>query len=163
MRRFAFVLAVVLWTAGTPFAASNTQPLYDEAADARTQIASAVALAGRSGKNVVLVFGANWCGDCHDLDAAMRQSELATLIAKNYVVVHIDVGRFDRNLDVASHYGVPIRKGIPALAVLNPQGKPLYAQDQGQFANASAMSFDSFKSFFERWKPKRQPHVRRET
>jgi len=69
-------------------------------------------------------------------------------------VVKIDVGRMNKHLEVAKQYGVPIRRGIPALAVLDAKGKVLYAMDQGQFADARHMSFESIKAFFEQWKPK---------
>jgi hypothetical protein len=64
------------------------------------------------------------------------------------------VGQMDKNLDVALKHGVPVKRGIPAMAVLDSRGKLLYAQDQGQFADARHMSFESIKAFFEQWKPK---------
>ena len=83
----------------------------------------------------------------------MHKPELASIIEKNFVVVEVDVGREDKNLDLAEQYQVPIRHGIPALAVLDSQGKLLYAMDQGQFADARNMSNESIKAFFEQWKP----------
>ncbi len=70
------------------------------------------------------------------------------------MIVNIDTGRGDKNLNLAKKYGVPVKKGIPALAVLDPHGKLLYAQDQGQFADARHMSYESIKAFFKQWKPK---------
>ncbi len=84
----------------------------------------------------------------------MHKPALDPLIKKSFVVVNIDVGRFNKNLDVGEKYGVPIKKGIPALAVLDSHGKLLYAQDQGQFANARHMEYESFVAFFKQWKPK---------
>ncbi len=84
----------------------------------------------------------------------MHKPELATLIAQDFVIAKIDVGRFNRNLDVAEKYHVPLKQGIPALAVLDQHGKILYAMDQGQFADARHMSYESIKAFFEQWKPK---------
>jgi hypothetical protein len=84
----------------------------------------------------------------------MHNPELASIIEKNYVIVEIDVGREDKNLDLAEQYHVPIKHGIPALAVLNSHGNLLYAMDQGQFADARHMSYESIKAFFEQWKPK---------
>jgi len=150
-RSLILVLALVA-VAAPADAASET--IYDEKADAHKLISAAITEATRSHKNIVLDFGANWCGDCHALDAEMRKPELASLIEKNYVVVHVDVGRFDKNLDIARKYGVPLKKGIPAVAVLDPHGKLLYAQDQGQFEDARHMEYESFKAFFEQWKPK---------
>lgn len=131
--------------------------IYDEQADARREIKAAIAEASRKGqpaRNVLLVFGANWCPDCHALDQNMQKPELASIIEKNFVVVKVDVGRMNKNVDLAEQYGVPVKNGIPALAVLDPRGKPLYAQDQGQFANARHMSYETIKAFFEQWKPR---------
>ncbi len=83
----------------------------------------------------------------------MHKDELATLIAKNFVIVKVDVGRYDKNLELAEKYNIPAHHGIPALAVLSPHGKLLYATDQGQFADARHMSYESIKAFFEQWKP----------
>ncbi|MBZ5564442.1 MAG: thioredoxin [Acidobacteriia bacterium] len=84
----------------------------------------------------------------------MHKPELAALLAQDFVIVKVDVGRYTKNLDLAEKYGVPLKKGIPALAVLDPLGKVLYAMDQGQFADARHMSYESIKAFFEQWKPK---------
>jgi protein disulfide-isomerase len=84
----------------------------------------------------------------------MHKPELGALIAQSFVIVKIDVGRYDKNLDFAEKYKIPVKHGIPALAVLDPQGKLLYAMDQGQFADARHMSYESIKAFFEQWTPK---------
>lgn len=84
----------------------------------------------------------------------MHKPDLALLIARGFVVVKVDVGRYDKNLDLAEKYGLPINKGIPAISVLDPHGKLLYAQSQGQFANARAMPYHDFAEFFRKWEPK---------
>ncbi len=137
--------------------AATDQPagsIYDEKADAHREVAAAISKAEATQRNVVLVFGANWCGDCRALDAQMHKPELAAIIEKNYVIVDVNLGRYDRNLDVAEQYHVPIKQGIPALAVLSSRGALLYAMDQGQFADARHMSYESIKAFFEQWKPR---------
>ena len=139
--------------AGVTMAAE--QPPYDEKADAHQQITAAIAEASKAHKNVMLVFGANWCGDCRALDAQMHKEDLAALIATNYEVVKVDVGRFNKNQDLGEKYHVPLKHGIPALAVLDPGGMLLYAMDQGQFADARHMSYESIKEFFVKWEPKR--------
>ena len=40
--------------------AGSSVPIYDEKADARADIAAAIAKAGESSRNVVLIFGADW-------------------------------------------------------------------------------------------------------
>jgi len=83
----------------------------------------------------------------------MHKPELALIIERGFVIVKVDIGRHDKNLDLAEKYHVPLKHGIPALAVLNSRGGLLYAMDQGQFADARNMSYESIKSFFEQWKP----------
>ena len=83
----------------------------------------------------------------------MHQPELAAIIEKGFAIVKIDIGRHDKNLDLAEQYHVPLRHGIPALAVLNSRGDLLYAMDQGEFADARRMSYESIKAFFVQWKP----------
>ena len=148
---FLTFLPLVL-LAGVTIAAD--QPPYDEKADAHQQITAAIADASKA-KNLILVFGANWCPDCRALDAQMHTGDLAALIAANYEVVKIDVGRFDKNQDVAEKYHVPLKHGIPALAVLDPGGELLYAMDQGQFSDARHMSYESIKEFFAKWEPRK--------
>jgi len=84
----------------------------------------------------------------------MHKGGLATLIAGSFVIVKVDIGRHDKNLDLAEKYRLPIDRGIPALAVLDSRDKLLYSMDQGQFADARHMSYESIESFFEKWKPK---------
>ena len=151
--RHLLKLAALVFVAGALFAAD--QPPYDETADAHQQVASAIAEASKAQKNVILVFGANWCGDCRALNEQMHKDELAALIAANYDVVKIDVGRFTKNKDIAAKYHVPLAHGIPTLAVLDPGGNVLYAMDQGQFSNARSMSYESIRDFFAKWVPKR--------
>jgi len=148
------VLGVSILLAATLAAQAASQAIFDEKADAHQQVAGAIREASKAGKNIILDFGANWCGDCHALEAQLQKPELAALIAKNFVVVNVDVGRFDKNLDLAQKYRIPLQKGVPALAVLSPRGELLYAQDQGQFEDARHMSYEAIKAFFEQWKPK---------
>lgn len=147
-------LLLILYCLLVPLAvfAAEAQ-IYDPHANARQLISSAIAKASQSHKNIVLDFGANWCPDCHVLDSDMHRGELVSLICRNFVIVHISVGRFDRNLDIAHQYGIPLQKGIPALAVLDSHGKLIYSQKNGQFEDARAMSPAAFTAFFRRWAP----------
>ena len=74
------------------------------------------------------------------------------MLAKSFVVVHVDIGRFDKNVDVAEKYDVPLKQGVPALAVVDAGGKLLYAQKAGEFGDMRYMHEDSVTEFLERWK-----------
>src|SRR5438477_12655033 len=98
-------------------------PMYNETADAKAEIKQALAQAATRGVPVLVIFGANWCGDCKILDVAIKQGTSAPLVAKAFKVVKVNVGRFDRNVDIAQSYGVPLENGIPAVAVLSPKNQ----------------------------------------
>jgi thioredoxin 1 len=121
---------------------------YDEAADAKAQIQAARVEAAAAGLPVLVVFGANWCGDCKMLDLAFKEGATAPLMARSFRVVKVDVGRFDRNTDIAQAYGVPLKKGIPAVAILSPQGKVVYATQAGELADARQMGDKGIFEFF---------------
>jgi thioredoxin 1 len=139
-------------------AAPLPQPLTMEksiypAGDARAEIQHALAAAGKDHKRVLLVFGANWCYDCHVLDAAFHSPELAPVVEKNFEVVHVDIGEGDKNQDLMQQYEVPMKRGIPGVAVLASDGKLLFSQKAGEFANARAMAPADLLQFLNRWKP----------
>lgn len=137
-----------------PPALSPNPNLYDKNADAKADIAEAVSKAKKDRERVLLVFGANWCYDCHVLDKAFHQSDVAALLQKNFQVVHVDIGDDGKkNNDVAAEYQVPLGKGIPAIAVLDSDGKLLYAQKNGEWESARSMDPDDIITFLEKWKP----------
>jgi len=138
-------LAVLLFFFGTALAAQGP---YDEAADAKVQLASAVAQSKADHRPVLVVFGANWCPDCRALDIAMKNGRNAELISSEFRVVKVDVGRFDRNVEVADKYGVPLKKGIPAVAIVTADDRAIYATKAGELADARSMSEDGLYKFF---------------
>lgn len=99
---------------------------YDENADAGKTVKEALTAAANSHKNVLMIFGANWCAACRQFDNSMREGKIR-LDESQYIPVKIDVGHFDRNLDLARAYGNPIRKGIPAASVVTPDNRILYS------------------------------------
>jgi thiol:disulfide interchange protein len=122
---------------------------------ARAQIQQAIAVASRQHKHIILDFGGNWCPDCKVLNYYFHQQPNAGMLAKNFVLVDINIGSYDRNLDLAKKYNIPLHKGVPALAVLNSRGRLLYSQTGGQFENMRQMSPDSVTAFLDMWKPSR--------
>ncbi len=134
-------------------AAKKEKDIYNERANARAEIKEALAKAAAEHKRVIVVFGANWCYDCHVLDKAFHSSELAPILAANYEVVHVDIGKGQKNQDLMKQYEVPRKRGIPGLAVLDPDGKLIYSQKNGEFENARALAPEDFLAFLEKWRP----------
>ena len=126
--------------------------LYEKDANARAEISQAIYKAAHAHKRVLLDFGGNWCYDCHVLDAAFHQPDVAPLLDSYFVLVHVDIGEMNRNLDIAKQYKVDISKGVPALAVLASDGKLLYSDQHGEFEKARSMDPDDLVAFLKKWK-----------
>lgn len=140
----AFAATLVLAAAG-----HAAEAPYDEAADAPAAVAAAVTAAAAQGKHVLVVFGANWCPDCRTLDREFKRDRTAALLGQHFVVVKVDVGRFDKNQELSRRYGDPIRKGIPAVVVLGRDGQAGYATRAGELADARHMGSEAIEAFFE--------------
>lgn len=145
MKKLLMLFLVVLTTT---VRAAPALP-YDEQAHARTDIDRALVQAGASRKKVLLIFGANWCPDCRQLDQALH-GKSAALIEGKFVVVKVDVGRFDKHKDIVQAYGNPIKKGIPAAVLLSADNHVLYATTGGELANARRMGDKGIYDFFSR-------------
>lgn len=130
--------------------------VYSDTADAHAEIRDALARAAHEHKRVLLDFGGNWCGDCQVLDIYFHREPNADLLAKNFILVDVNVGKYDKNLDLAKKYDIPLQKGVPALAILDAQGHLLFSQRQGEFESMRRMDPNSVTQFLERWKPTRQ-------
>ena len=134
-----------------PLSVSNN--IYSPGSDAHAEIKHALEEASRLHRRVIVVFGANWCYDCHVLDSAFHRPDLASVLARNYEVVHVDVGRGDKNQDLMEQYQVPMKKGIPGLAILDSDGKLLTSQKNGEFENARALGPEDLLAFLNKWIP----------
>ncbi|MDC8771893.1 thioredoxin family protein [Roseateles albus] len=133
---------------------SSVKQIYNEAADARAELNLALAKAQAQQKNVLVVFGANWCGDCVALDKKMSAGSLAEHVDKRLVLLKVNVGRFDRNTDLAAQMGVSLKKGIPAVAVLKRDGEVLSATNGGELADARNMGDVAVLTVLEGLHPK---------
>jgi thioredoxin 1 len=132
---------------------STNKEIYVPGLNAHEEIAHALKLAAQQHKRVLLVFGANWCYDCHVLDLAFHRSDVAAVLGPNFEVVHVDVGQGDKNQDIMQQYHVPMARGIPAIAVLDSDGKLLYSQQGGEFEKARALGPEDVLAFLNKWKP----------
>jgi thiol:disulfide interchange protein len=126
--------------------------IYSATANPRADIAAAISQARKEHKRIILDFGGDWCGDCQVLDIYFHQSPNLELLDKNFFLVHVDIGRFDKNLDIPAKYNIPLKKGVPALAVLDANGKLLYSQQTAEFGDMRYMHPTSVTDFLNRWK-----------
>ncbi|MEO5686105.1 MAG: thioredoxin family protein [Burkholderiaceae bacterium] len=140
------ILLPLMLALATALAVAADRP-YDESADAKAQIATALHEAAAAKEPVLLIFGANWCPDCRALDLALKTGRNAELMRK-FKVVKVDVGRFDHNVDVSTLYGNATKKGIPSAVIVSPDNKILFMTRAGELADARTMSDEGIYDFF---------------
>jgi thioredoxin 1 len=132
---------------------NNLPSIYDEQADAKQDVALALKQAKTEGKYVLLDFGADWCPDCHALDSYFEDSQIKPFLDQNYVVVKINVGNWDTNLDISEKYGDPIARGIPAIVILDADEQIITATENGEMATASTSSAQEVLAFLQTYAP----------
>ena len=125
--------------------------IYPAPAQARADLAAALHTATATHRRVIVDFGGNWCPDCYVLDAYFHDAVNQPILAAHYVVVHVNIGLYDKNLDIAERYRVPWKKGVPALAVLESDGRLLYSQKSGEFEAMRRMQTSDITQFLKQW------------
>ena len=126
--------------------------LYPANADANREIAEALQRAVKEKKRVLLIFGANWCYDCHVFDRALHVGDAGQIVRASYLLVHVDIGEGNKNLDLTEKYKTPLDKGVPAVAVLSSDGTLLYSSSDGEFEAARKMMKRDLAAFLNHWK-----------
>jgi len=126
--------------------------LYRTDADAKKEIAEALTHALAEKKRVMLIFGGNWCYDCHVLDRALHEGDAGKIVKESFLLVHVDIGEGEKNPDLLKLYKIPLAKGVPAVAILTGQGKLIYSSGEGEFESARRMMKKDLVAFLLRWK-----------
>jgi thiol:disulfide interchange protein len=137
----------------TSTAAETIPDHYDPARNPAADLKAALALAAADRKEILIDFGAGWCPDCQVLDKLFQAQSTRSLLERDYHVVAVDVGQFNLNLGFAAKYVNLETSGIPALVVLAPGGRILFATNDGSFENARTMDNDQVNAFLIRWAP----------
>ncbi len=148
------VITALLALTASP-ANSTGRDIYPSPARAKADIAAALKTAAATHRRVLLDFGGDWCSDCQVLNIYFHSAQNKPILDRNFVLVDINVGQLDQNVALAAKYGIPLKKGVPALAVLSDHGALLYSQRNGEFEAMGRMQPSSVTQFLVRWRPVR--------
>ena len=122
---------------------------YDESAIAGEEIIKALKKAKSNNKYILLQMGGNWCPDCRTLGEYFSRPDIKKWLDERVILVSVDVGEWDRNLDIVEEYGNPISEGIPALVLLNPDNEVMFSTLAGELASARNMSKNDLVQWLE--------------
>jgi len=125
---------------------------YDEAANADTQVANAFARAKKSHKRVLIDLGGNWCPDCIVLANFMKLPEMRRFVEAHYEIAAVDVGRFNKNLQIPARFGFTERlKGVPTVLIATPDGKLVNRDNVFATSDARHMTPQALSDYLARY------------
>jgi thiol:disulfide interchange protein len=153
MKTFKLLAVALLLAVAASPARSAGREIYPDPAAARADLAAALKTAAATHKRILLDFGGNWCPDCQVLDLYFHDARNLPIVEANYVLVHVNIGHMDANVDIAEKYEIPLHRGVPALAVLSDKGALLYSQKGGEFESMRNLQSEALTNFLVQWKP----------
>lgn len=127
--------------------------LYPTGADAKKNIEAALKTAHAENKRVMLIFGGNWCYDCHVLDQALHEGDAAKIVKESFLLVHVDIGEGDKNLDLINKYETTLGFGVSTVVIIDDEGRVIYSSTKGEFEAARQIMKKDLVAFLHRWKP----------
>ena len=132
------------------------QPLplpYAPDADAKAAVAAAKARALKGHRKLLIDLGGNWCLDCRLLAGVMDLPAMRGFVARHYEVVTVDIGRFDKNLDIPARYGITGRlAGVPALLIVDPKTDRVVNRGrETALADARSLSPQGLADWLAQW------------
>ncbi|WP_017256823.1 thioredoxin family protein [Pedobacter arcticus] len=129
--------------------------LYNPEADAKQEIVDAVAKAKTEGKHVFLQIGGNWCVWCLRFNKLVTENQgLSTILKENYVTLHVNYSKENKNEEVLASLGYPQRFGFPVFVVLNAEGERIHTQSSAYLENGEGHGVKLVSEFLQSWTPK---------
>ena len=135
---------------------TGKRDLYPAGANAKKDIDEALKKSIAEKRRVLLIFGGNWCYDCHVLDRALHEGAAGKIVGDSFLLVHVDIGQGEKNPELVKKYKIKLDKGVPVVAILAGDGKLLYGSNDGEFEAARKMMKSDLVRFLNRW---REPSV----
>lgn len=145
-------LTLIIGLLSTGLSAQQAVKIYNPEADAKKEVAAAVAKASAEGKHVFLQIGGNWCPWCvrfHKMVA--EDAKMDSLIKANYEVVEVNYSKENNNHELLATLGYPQRFGFPVFVILDGTGKVLHTQDSGYLEQDKGYNQEKVERLFLNW------------
>ena len=141
--------------AGIGAVLAQEKKYYNEEVDAMAQIQTASMLAKQSGRYVLCQVGGNWCPWCiRFANFATTDSVIAPLIERNFVYVHINYSKANKNPEAMKYLGNPARFGFPVFVILDEEGKPIHIQESASLEEGKSYDRKKVENFLSLWTKK---------
>ena len=136
-------------------AMAQVKKVYDEEINPMEQIDAAISYAQQTDRYVLCQVGGDWCPWCvRFAKFADTSSVVAPLIKENYVYIHVNYSKANKNLEAMRFLGNPGRFGYPVFVVLNSEGKPIHIQESESLEENKGYSRKRVEKFLRLWNRK---------
>ena len=103
----------------------------------------------QSGKQPILIFGANWCPDCRIFSGTINIPKIKSYIDNNFDILYIDVKRYEINMELMEEYGIPSAEGIPRVLVFDKKKRLINNSNTAEWRTARDRSKQEIFNFFQ--------------
>ena len=103
----------------------------------------------QSGKQPILIFGANWCPDCRIFSGTINIPKIKSYIDNNFDILYIDVKRYEINMELMEEYGIPSAEGIPRVLVFDVKKRLINNSNTAEWRTARDRSKQEIFNFFQ--------------
>ncbi|MDD3458041.1 MAG: thioredoxin family protein [Weeksellaceae bacterium] len=136
------------------FVTVYSQQFFDPDADAEKQLSDALAEAKAENKHVFIEIGGNWCGWCLLFNQLITtDEEINNFINKNFVLIHVNYSKENKNEKILKQLEYPQRFGFPVFVILNEDGKRLHTQNSGYLEEGKGHDRMKVLTFLQQWSP----------
>jgi len=150
MKKLIFLLFLAVGTI-----VSAQEKYYNETVDGMAQIEAATIIAKQTGRYVLCQVGGNWCPWCiRFAKFATTDSIIAPLIEKNFVYVHINYSKENKNPEAMKYLGNPARFGFPVFVILDEEGRPIHIQESASLEEGKGYDQKKVQNFLTLWTKK---------
>ena len=126
--------------------------IYDEKADAMSQIDQALDEARESGRFVICQVGGNWCPWCLRFAKFITEDEeIANVVKENFVYIHVNTSKANKNEEALRRLGNPGRFGYPVLVILDEEGRVMHIQNSSYLEEGNSYNHKKVLEFFLNW------------
>ena len=124
---------------------------YDEKVVDSLQLDEFIDLSISKGKQPVVIFGGNWCPDCRILEGTLAMPTIKKFLQKHYQVMHIDIGRYDRNMELMDHLNIESKKGVPRVVILDLEKNIMNSSTSSEWTTARDRKQQEIYNYFQKF------------
>ena len=131
---------------------STPLPLpYDEKEIESLKLDRFIDLSIDKGKQPVIIFGGNWCPDCRILEGTLAMPTIKKFIDQHYQIMHIDIGRYDRNMELMNHLNIESKKGVPRVVILDFKKNIVNSSTSSEWTTARDRKQQEIYNYFQKF------------